>query len=132
MPKVDPSIQVELTTEYLFQIYDQDQNGYLDKAELGNMMEEVWSDLLQAFGEDLNKTFPKDALLQCVEEMDLDEDGKVSQREFKLAISPIIMASQMKDEEYYDEENDQNNEQLNNHEMKADQEIDQVGSEDYD
>ena len=134
MPKIDPSIQVELTTEYLFQIYDEDQNGYLDSNELNNMMDKVWPDLLQAFGEDLRKTFPKEALDQAVKEMDLNEDGKVSQEEFKLAIGPIIMASQMEDEDYYDEdeEGNEDNENQEGEEMQGDEDVAEVGSADED
>ena len=139
MPKIDPEIQVDLTTEYLFQIYDEDQNGFLDSSELNNMMDKVWPDLLQAFGEDLRKTFPKEALDQAVKDMDLNEDGKVSQEEFKLAIGPIIMASQMEedDDEYYDDEEedmdmDDMEEGEDNQEMQGDEDVAEVGSADED
>ena len=81
----------------------------------------------------MRKTFPKEALDQAVKEMDLNEDGKVSQEEFKLAIGPIIMASQMEDDEYYDDEEEEDEEGDDNEgEMQGDEDVAEVGSADED
>lgn len=64
--------------EYGFALYDSDNNGYLDREEL----REVIVGMLDLLGADKKANNSAQLAAECIKELDVSNDGKVSKDEF--------------------------------------------------
>lgn len=69
--------------EFAFNIYDSDKNGYLDKNEL----KQVIYGMLDLLGASQVTHNPDILAEQCIRELDVSNDGKVSKEEFIAGLS---------------------------------------------
>jgi len=60
--------------EYAFALYDEDKNGYLDRNEI----REVIRDMINLFGSNVNKAKTTELVEECINKLDVNNDGKVS------------------------------------------------------
>ncbi|RNA31687.1 Neuronal calcium sensor 2 [Brachionus plicatilis] len=69
--------------EYSFNVYDSDKNGYLDRDEL----KQVIFGMLNLLGADEKSNDANFLAQQCIRELDVSNDGKVSKEEFIKGLS---------------------------------------------
>ena len=60
----------------IFDKYDKDKSGYIEQTEL----KEVINDLASKLNQETN--IPEDVVKKALDQMDIDEDGKISRTEF--------------------------------------------------
>ena len=60
--------------EYAFAMYDEDNNGYLDRNEI----REVIRGMINLFGLNVNRAKTNELTEECINILDVNNDGKVS------------------------------------------------------
>uniref|UniRef100_A0A7S1JRF9 EF-hand domain-containing protein n=1 Tax=Vitrella brassicaformis TaxID=1169539 RepID=A0A7S1JRF9_9ALVE len=86
--KVWSIAEVKAMIEGLFQAYDKDGSGYLDKSEFKELMHSLQKKL----------AFPEDEVLRFLAEADMDQNGKVDYKEFIPLAMQIVEAMYAKGE----------------------------------